>query len=306
MIERENCFPLPAAAYPGTANPQDHKQLPAGLIQPSPKNGLSAGLDLSASPKTSFNVLSRLFTALPAVFSRRIIADGTVDADRSRRLAEILTSAFEGGRADSLQTQDDGIVSYGIHQATLKSGALEKVIAEYLRHSNSRTAALLSGFGAAITAKDPALAHDHVFLDAMHEAATEPAMLRAQETVFAQEYWLPSVGKATALGLSSPLALAVFYDTAIQGGLDHIIDRTTAELEGRDYSETAFLRSFLGERRQYLLDVAAKKRAAGQRVQATMLENSARNRVQLYENLLTAGDLQLESVRSPSSHGQPA
>lgn len=57
-----------------------------------------------------------------------------------KEYAFLVTSRFESRGYDSIQTKDKGIVSYGLHQATLASGSLEKIIKRYLMTSKTQTA----------------------------------------------------------------------------------------------------------------------------------------------------------------------
>lgn len=195
--------------------------------------------------------------------------------ERAKEYAFDLTSNFESSGYDSIQTKDDGIISYGLHQATLRSGTLEKIISQYRSVSNSDVSQGLSAYAGQIAEKDPGLRHDDNFLSLLSAAAADKQMQLAQNEVFSKLYWTPAYKKALSLNLNSKLAAAIFYDTNVQGGLNNVIKRTANRLLDQQYTEKDYLITFLSERRKYLLEVAKHKDP----IQARMLENSAYNRV---------------------------
>ena len=227
----------------------------------------------------------------PAAFSSGQTANQTAEHTRSAAFA--ITSAFEGGQPGTIQTVDDGIISYGSHQATLRSGQLENVIDRFVSVSTSETASTLASFANRIRIKDESLAADLLFLELLRAAASEPEMKTVQDEVFAANYYVPAMAKAESIGLATPLATAIFYDTAVQGGLNRIISRTENLLADQKVDEATYLRTFLLERRAYLNEVAETKFLAGKLTQASMLSNSAQHRVGALLELLASGNLQI-------------
>ncbi len=211
-----------------------------------------------------------------------------------RDLAFAITNRFEGGHPGSLQTLDDGIVSYGSHQATLRSGSLGKILERYLSSSATPAAERLREYSSLVAARSPSLASDTEFLSLLVIAAEEDAMAAAQDEVFATDYWRPSYNRASALGLESPLAFAAFYDTAVQGGLATIASRTAALLGPGSFTEAEYLRAFLESRRDYLLEIAELKRLSGKPLQAEMLETAAATRIGFFEAKLESGNFNLD------------
>lgn len=195
--------------------------------------------------------------------------------DEAKKLAFQLTQKFESQGYHSLQTSDDGIISYGLHQATLRSGSLEEIIKEYCNHSASPTSKKLAQYSKQIKLKDMSLKNNQQFLALLTEAAVEEEMKNAQNKIFTANYWQPAYKQTIEMNLKSPIAAAIFYDTKIQGGLEQIISRTKTRLLNKTYSEKEFLIAFLSERRKYLLNIAQQKSPT----QARMLQNSAYNRV---------------------------
>lgn len=199
-----------------------------------------------------------------------------------RQTAFNLTSRFEGGRVDSLQTVDSGIVSYGMHQATLASGALEDVLRAYLRYNPTSN---LAEYLERVAQRDPALRSDRRFHTLLRQAAADPHMTQAQDSVFSRRYWEPAVEAVRTHGLSSPEAYVVFYDTKVQGGFQEIA-RQTGSRRGAE-SEQRYLQRFLIYRREYLLALARRRRQQGDAQSARLLEGSARNRIGALLELIT-------------------
>lgn len=214
--------------------------------------------------------------------------------ERNRDLAFRITGIFEGGRYGSVQTIDDGVVSYGRHQATLRSGALESVLERYLSSASGPIAEDLREYLPAVRRKDAALRGDEYFLSLLRSAAAEAPMQRAQDDELTSSYWIPALLRAGQSGRESPLTLAVFFDTNVQGGLNTILSRTESLLDGTSVTEAEFLRVFLDQRRSFLHSVAERKRAAGLDTQAEMLGRSAEVRIGAFEALLESGNLMLD------------
>lgn len=99
------------------------------------------------------------------------------------------------------------------------------------------------------------------FRAAWREACTDPLDRRAQDQVSDRDYYEPAVALWRELGLRTPLALAVLYDTMVQhgGGSDPdgapaLVERTLAGVGSvRRAGERRWLLAFLAVRRQDLL-----------------------------------------------------
>lgn len=211
--------------------------------------------------------------------------------ENARQLAFNITGKFEGGKANSLQLKDAGIISYGKHQATLKSGALYDVIEQYRKLSYQSTGLEFTPYMTAIKAADSRLRDDPKFIDLLLRAALDPQMSKAQDIVFTDSYWKPVVRKAEELGLKSEIGLAILYDTNIQGGLASVLSRTES-LNRQCSGERQFLDSFLTQRSKYLNEIARKKRAGGDEFTARVLERDAVQRIAKLRQLLLRANLE--------------
>lgn len=222
-------------------------------------------------------------------------ADFTPDNWRSAIFA--ITGVFEGGRSDSYQNIDSGIVSYGKHQATLHSGNLERVLQAYFRRSSSATSqALQQEYAGRVQRKEESLRHDARFKQLLLAAAAEPEMSQVQDEVFDTHFYTRAVNRANQLGITTPLGLACLYDTQIQGGLDRIVELVTQKLgtsgPSATVDEPTWIRTFLDEREAWLNRVADNKEKGGEPQDARFLRTST-FRVRELRQLLESGNLQL-------------
>lgn len=203
----------------------------------------------------------------------------SIDLEIARKLAFHITSSFEGGRTNSLQTADSGIISYGKHQATLASGSLERVLKDYMHRTGNPIKASLNKYKELIENRDISLRNNKQFLSLLRDAANDPKMKESQDSVFTKDYWEPVVAISKKLKIKSSIGLAVLYDTKVQGGLQKIINQVAKRLAGKEVTEKIYLEAFLDTRKSYLLDLARKKTTLGDHKSAQLIRNSAQNRI---------------------------
>lgn len=217
-----------------------------------------------------------------------------------------ITNIFETGRAAgnpaALQTHDNGIISYGSHQATLAAGTLAQVVERYIQTSDWPTAIALHPWLHRIQGKDPTLRHTTELHYLLQDAAADPAMCAAQDHIFDQLYYQPAITRAEEHNLRTPLALACLYDAGVQGGRDRILTRLTSR---PGQPETAWIAQFLDEREKWLWEMAEHAAANEQSQQAQFLRNS-RFRVHELRRLLKKGNVLLRGrirLRGQTIHG---
>lgn len=225
--------------------------------------------------------------------------------DAYHDVASRITSVMEGGSPSSLNTEKDGgIVSYGVHQATLASGALELVVEHYLASSQTSTASTLKGYMSKVRTKDKSLQTDTAFHTALKAAGKEEVMKVAQDKVFFKNYWKPAVDQAGNYGIQSPLGYALLYDTNTQGGMEAVTNRAIGvcggmigeEVNGKTISEAEFLLAYVDEREKRLNEIADANEKKGKLKKAEMLRNSV-YRTKGFRALIKAGNL---NVTGPS------
>jgi hypothetical protein len=144
------------------------------------------------------------------------------DLDRVRRVAFLITGAFEGGAYDAYNNYDAGIVSYGIIQFTLAAGSLATVIQRYVSRSDSDPANKLEKYLDRVNARDTMLRTDAGFKQALIDAAQDEVMRNVQDEVAAEGFWQRIVdGYITHRGLVLPLSWALLFDMGVNFGPNH-------------------------------------------------------------------------------------
>ena len=144
------------------------------------------------------------------------------EANRVRRLAFLITGAFEGHGYAAYNNYDAGIVSYGIIQFTLAAGSLVTVVTRYLERSQSEAANKLRGYQAAVNNRDPLLRNDMGFKAALLEAANDPVMQQVQDEVATEGFWKQVVdGYITPRNMVLPFSYGLLFDMGVNFGVNH-------------------------------------------------------------------------------------
>jgi subtilisin family serine protease len=183
------------------------------------------------------------------------------------RIANDITGAFEGGRTGTLNLYDLGVISYGKHQATLHSGTLTGIIKRFTELSSSAVSVKLATYLDRVQRRDESLRESTEFISLLRDAAKEPEMDQAQNEEFSRQYWKPAKERAARSNIRSALGHAIFYDTRIQGGLDHLVKLAETKLggkagdslNGKVISEFDMLRVFVEERIAWNLGLSANQ-----------------------------------------------
>jgi hypothetical protein len=143
--------------------------------------------------------------------------------------ADAITGIYEGGRPDYCALADSptdlGKLSYGKHQASETSGNLKRMLDQY---SNSTDPApdpdiksalddQLGNFNDAGNSYTGTPEQRAEFKKLLRKACKDPAMQKAQDDFFQQQFWDPAKAKADQYGVTSNLGKAIYYDMQIQG-----------------------------------------------------------------------------------------
>ena len=195
------------------------------------------------------------------LFMEQPSASPTGYTARDLAAARCLVSCFETGvprgNPSALAVLDDGAgISYGLHQATHKSGSLAAVVATYCEMPQARHASVLDQYLATLHDRregnvEQAAKNDNLKA-ALIEAAADPWMIAAQHKVFDKNYMQPALADCAKRGFPLPLTLALVYDSRIQGGW-HICAGRVSET-----SEKVFVLKYLDARESYLKSLASK------------------------------------------------
>ena len=195
------------------------------------------------------------------------------------------------------------------HQVTLSSGNLGRVLSLYFQNSNTPVSQeLQNNYFARVQAIDGNLRNDTRFRDLLIEAAKEEAMVIAQDDIFAEGFYNPSIEKVKELGLRTPFGMVTIYDTRIQhggGGLNFLIGLTEESAGGfvgqNNIDEASWLAVFMDEREALLNRLADKSDRNGDTASGGFLRAST-FRVRELRALLTAPNLGLTGTFNVRGH----
>ncbi len=149
-----------------------------------------------------------------------------------QRVCKAILNVFETGKVTGDYTAaailaDGAGISYGAKQGTDGGGTLDLIVLRYIE-AGGVCADRLRGFvdflgedgSTLVDPKRPETwpARLHELLALLREAGKDPVMVRVQEAIFEEEYWIPAIRHAESMGLVEPLSFAVLYDTCIQSG----------------------------------------------------------------------------------------
>ena len=180
-------------------------------------------------------------------------------SDLQKQAAQAIVNIFETGKTlgdygrVTLLSGDPGHLTYGRSQTTLGSGNLHLLIKAYCQAPNAACARELKPYLKRLADIDLALDRDMAFRALLTEAGGDPVMQDAQDAFFDRVYWMPASKTAAALGFSSPLSMAVIYDSLIHGSWSAMRDRTVKRIgEAASTSEKKWVPAYVAERRNWL------------------------------------------------------
>ena len=177
---------------------------------------------------------------------------------------------------------DAGVLNYGIHQASLTSGNLHKVIDAYVSTPGARDADALRPYLGALQAKDKALSKDDRFKDLLKQAGDDPVMATAQIEFFLRIFYGKAFERVRSMGFRSPLSFAVVADSHIQGSFELIAKRATAAVgEPRAGNEKQWIAAYVAARKEWFANHPNQ-----------ILRNMV-PRMETYERLIAADNWQL-------------
>lgn len=140
----------------------------------------------------------------------------------ARRIVSIFETGKKQGDSAAVAVLPDGAgISYGMHQATHRSGSLYAICQRYIQNGGEQREAL-SIFLPKLESRDAAtiqqMAGSEELKKLLREIGQSATMRTAQEQVFDELYMIPAARACARKGWSLPLSLAVVYDSFIQGG----------------------------------------------------------------------------------------
>jgi chitosanase len=172
--------------------------------------------------------------------------------------AKAIVNIFETGEVRggygqvSVLPGDTGRLSYGRAQASLGSGNLHLLLERYCATVGARYGPRLRAWLPALSSRNAAVDVDTKLHNLLRACADDPVMRDVQDALFDELFWQPAVRAATRMGLRSPLAFAVVYDSWVHGSWPLLRDRAQAAGALQDVGEHAWIQRYVRLRRDWL------------------------------------------------------
>jgi len=148
---------------------------------------------------------------------------------------------------------DTGRLTYGRSQTTLGSGNLAELLRRYCSNPGARFGARLRPLLPLFEQKAERLDSDTAVHNLLRACADDRVMRETQDAFFDEAYWQPALRAARKLGLSSPLAISVVYDSHIHGSWVPLRKATIEAVGTPDQAgERAWISTYVRLRRDWL------------------------------------------------------
>ncbi|MDD2047599.1 peptidoglycan-binding protein [Pseudomonas putida] len=176
-----------------------------------------------------------------------------------KRTAQAIVNIFETGSVlgdygnVTVIKGDSGHLTFGRSQTTLSTGNLHTLIERYCQNPGARFSERLSPFLARLAACDTALDHAGHLHNILRATADDPVMRETQDLFFDQTYWQPAEKSAMGQHITTPLGLAVVYDSTVHGSWKLIRDRVTSDKGSPDAAgEREWITAYVEAREAWL------------------------------------------------------
>jgi len=149
-----------------------------------------------------------------------------------KQTAQAIVNLFETSSAQgdygavTVIAGDTGHLSFGRSQTTLGSGNLHALLQRYCDNAGARFGPRLAPWLQRVEQRDTTLDHELRLHNLLRATADDPVMREMQDQFFDEGYWQPAARIAAAMGIATPLGLAVVYDSLIQGSWKTVRDLT--------------------------------------------------------------------------------
>jgi len=153
-----------------------------------------------------------------------------------KKTAEAIINIFETSEVlgdyslVTLIPGDTGHLTYGRSQTTLGSGNLYTLIQRYCSNPGAQFGARLEPTLPRFSACDLSLDNDQKLHNLLRACADDQVMRDTQDAFFDDVYWQPAARAAERMGITSPLGVAVVYDSHVHGSWKAMKDRTIAKV----------------------------------------------------------------------------
>ena len=176
-----------------------------------------------------------------------------------KRTAQAIVNIFETGSVlgdygnVTVIKGDSGHLTFGRSQTTLSTGNLYELIARYCLNPGARFSHQLQQFLAPLKACDTALDRAGHLHNILRATADDPVMRETQDQFFDDKYWQRAEKSAKDIGISTPLGLAVVYDSTVHGSWGLIRDRVVHDKGSPEAAgERAWITAYVEAREDWL------------------------------------------------------
>jgi chitosanase len=194
------------------------------------------------------------YTQPPAARAAGVAAMAATQAQAAKAIVNLFeTGSVRGDYGQvTLLPGDTGRLTYGRAQTTLGSGNLNLMIDRYCATVGARFGARLRAWLPALSSRSAAADTDLKLHNLLRACADDPVMRDVQDAFFDEFYWDPAVRAATRMGIRSPLAVAVVYDSWVHGSWALLRDRTLAAGTLQQLGEHEWIHRYVRTRREWL------------------------------------------------------
>ena len=178
-----------------------------------------------------------------------------------KKTAESLVNIFETGEVlgdygqVTLIAGDTGHLTFGRSQTTLGSGNLNELMQRYCANAGARFGTRLASYLPRFAARDLKLDKESKLHNLLRASADDNVMRDTQDTFFDETYWQPAAQAAERLKITSPLGVAVVYDSFVHGSWKAMRNRTTQQVgDIASISEQKWIAAYIAVRRAWLAE----------------------------------------------------
>jgi chitosanase len=176
-----------------------------------------------------------------------------------KKSAEAIVNIFETGSVlgdygnVTLIAGDTGHLTFGRSQTTLGSGNLYKLLRSYCANPAARFGAALNPFLQRFEDIDLSLDNEKHLHNILRASADDSTMRDTQDVFFDQTYWKTAERTAAQLGVTTPLGVAVVYDSTVHGSVELIRDKTNQKVGPlANQGEHKWIATYVQTRRDWL------------------------------------------------------
>ncbi|CAH1386120.1 chitosanase [Candidatus Nitrotoga sp. M5] len=176
-----------------------------------------------------------------------------------KKTAESLVNIFETGRVlgdygqVTLIAGDTGHLTFGRSQTTLGSGNLNELLQRYCANAGARFGSRIAPYLSRFAARDLKLDKEAKLHNLLRASADDNVMRDTQDTFFDEAYWQPAARTAKRLNITSPLGVAVVYDSFVHGSWRSMRNRTIQQVgDNTSCNEHKWITTYIAIRRAWL------------------------------------------------------